>query len=631
MPSGFRIEKLSVTGPSKTDAEVSFVDGLNVIFGASDTGKSYILKCIDYCFGAKEQPKPITESNGYTTVTLTLQKRSNSERLEIIRGLSGGDVRVRTYSGTELLTEEDISAVHSSKNSKNLSQKLLEMVGLSGTTVIKNKRGDRKNLSFRNIAHLTVVDEERIISERPPHQSGLPQDKTFETCLLRYILTGDDASDVIVAEAKEAALGGEYKIELLDEFISDLEAALTSNQVSDEEVTLQLESINSSVDEAFQSYGEIRNSIAELESRRTRIATDLSQNKSRLTVVSGLMLRFELLSRHYESDLKRLEVVSEAGQLLEHFPPERCVFCGALPEAQSPNMVDHAIDVEALRKSARAERDKIESLRRDLGEKIGELARESDELRVAVTEAEEAVAEAEAAVSSELRPAMTATEERLRELVSRRDSLLKAQGDWERLKAYRVQRSALIEQLTPNSPSTKTEKVPTKVTVGEADDFTEMIQSVLQSWNYPEAGKVLYSEKDQDIVIGRQARKAHGKGVRAITCSGFLYGLMRYCADKDRPHPRVLILDSPLVSYREPVNGQPSESGESAEISEDAALQAAGVKDAFYRALQSNAHDCQVIVLENRDPPNDIEAERITVFTKTAQGRYGFFPIPAEQ
>ena len=47
----FMIEKLRVSGAGKIDGVVEFADGLNLIQGRSNTGKTWILRCINYLFG----------------------------------------------------------------------------------------------------------------------------------------------------------------------------------------------------------------------------------------------------------------------------------------------------------------------------------------------------------------------------------------------------------------------------------------------------------------------------------------------------------------------------------------------------------------------------------------------------
>lgn len=66
--SGFYIKSITAHGSGKKDATVSFCEGLNIIQGYSDTGKTCILKCIDYMFGSSEEP--FDRNTGYCRVTM---------------------------------------------------------------------------------------------------------------------------------------------------------------------------------------------------------------------------------------------------------------------------------------------------------------------------------------------------------------------------------------------------------------------------------------------------------------------------------------------------------------------------------------------------------------------------------
>jgi len=53
------------------------------------------------------------------------------------------------------------------------------------------------------------------------------------------------------------------------------------------------------------------------------------------------------------------------------------------------------------------------------------------------------------------------------------------------------------------------------------------------------------------------------------------------------------------------------------------------VRQAFYEALAHTPPDQQILVLENEDPPEDVQSKsRYTHFSRlVGLGRYGFFPI----
>ena len=99
-----------------------------------------------------------------------------------------------------------------------------------------------------------------------------------------------------------------------------------------------------------------------------------------------------------------------------------------------------------------------------------------------------------------------------------------------------------------------------------------------------------------------------------MTCSAFLVALAVQCTKAQLPHPGILLLDSPLVAYKDP------------DAETDAILRA-GVKENFFRTLATGLTTAQVIVFENELPPEDL-SEFITHihFTRSAEGRYGLFP-----
>ena len=50
--SKFYIKKLTAYGETKKESSIEFSPYLTIICGASNTGKTYIFKCIKYLFGS---------------------------------------------------------------------------------------------------------------------------------------------------------------------------------------------------------------------------------------------------------------------------------------------------------------------------------------------------------------------------------------------------------------------------------------------------------------------------------------------------------------------------------------------------------------------------------------------------
>ncbi|WP_196601808.1 AAA family ATPase [Pectinatus frisingensis] len=63
----FFIKQIGATGDNVKPSFLQFKDGVNIIFGASNSGKSYVINCINFMFYGKI---PFTkEATGYNKVS----------------------------------------------------------------------------------------------------------------------------------------------------------------------------------------------------------------------------------------------------------------------------------------------------------------------------------------------------------------------------------------------------------------------------------------------------------------------------------------------------------------------------------------------------------------------------------
>lgn len=81
--------------------------------------------------------------------------------------------------------------------------------------------------------------------------------------------------------------------------------------------------------------------------------------------------------------------------------------------------------------------------------------------------------------------------------------------------------------------------------------------------------------------------------------SAFVIALVRYCQKKKLPHPGVVVIDSPLTSYKR--RGARDVKGSDSTVS-------SGVEAAFWEALTKIGKDVQVIIVENKEPPATVAA-----------------------
>ena len=66
------LRRLRVVGAGKAPAEISFHPTLTFLTGASNTGKSHIFGCIDFCLGGTTPEHDFDEARGYDRALLEL-------------------------------------------------------------------------------------------------------------------------------------------------------------------------------------------------------------------------------------------------------------------------------------------------------------------------------------------------------------------------------------------------------------------------------------------------------------------------------------------------------------------------------------------------------------------------------
>lgn len=147
------------------------------------------------------------------------------------------------------------------------------------------------------------------------------------------------------------------------------------------------------------------------------------------------------------------------------------------------------------------------------------------------------------------------------------------------------------------------------------DEFAVQVGNLLKEWNFPDADHVHFDEQTRDLIISGKRRSSRGKGMRSITHAAFIIGLMEFCLNNELFHPGFVVLDSPLLAYRQPENNEDDLSG-------------TDVQDKFYEYL-SKWNDRQILVIENVNPPASIRARPSSIFfsKNPDQDRYGFFPV----
>ncbi len=609
------LRQLAFTGPATSPASLSFGEGLNLLYGASNTGKSFATKAIDYMLGGSKALPDITERRPFDRAWLTLSTSDGEQTLS--RAIAGGNFRARPGRAIGLNAEvEDrvLAARHDAQDDGNVSQLLLSLIGLQGRRIAVDANGKRRSLSFRDVARFCIVDETTIQSEGSPIQSGQAVSQTAERSTFKLLLTGiDDSAIVEVADSRTFASSMNAQLEMLDEMIGAINAEIEADFGATDDLADQERRLDDSFAEAQADLDAAQGSIRELLDRKRQLGLELTVAAGRLDEIDLSLGRFVQLDGVYVSDIQRLEALEEAGFLFSLGGDRDCPLCGAAPEAQHHHQ--DIGDVERVRGAAAAEAAKIARQRADLQHTVRQLGVSRQRIleRLSLLRAELSGTEAEL---ERLAPTATAARRAVTEIMEVRDRVKRGLSLVE-------QRASLLGRradVAARKPASRGERPRIGVDGTTAHDFAQTVSRVLAAWRFPGDRHVSFDDASYDLRIDGKLRGHNGKGVRAITHAAFKVALLLFCRERDLPHPGFLVLDTPLLTYRDPMEDDRLEDDERA-------LAASSLKQYFFEHLASVSDVGQFVIVENVDPPAGLDRiANVEVFNGLGQGgRAGLF------
>lgn len=609
--SGIRLKHLVFTGPKVEPAVLEFKDGLNILYGASNTGKSFTAEAILFMVGASKALRVNEEMAPYDGAWLGLMLPDGRE-VTLYRATRGGPFKLHEGLVRSAAADqgEVLQGKHDAKRTDTVSHLLLEAMGLAGKEIVKDANGKKASLSIRLVAPYMVVSEEEIIATTSPVlASGAPTDRTLERNIFKLLLTGmDDSAAVTVQKPSDKKVAQAAKIEFADQLIAELDARLVDAD-DEAEIEEQLEKLDRSSEGLFDRLRGAQSELDDFVGRR-RAAMDRKRELEQRTEELDLTLqRFARLQTVYASDLLRLQSIEEGGFVLVAMAGMDCPVCGAAPEAQRHN---HAADEIALaHRAAAAEARKIEVEQRELASTMASLGAESTGLKRLIDYETDAIDDLETAIGS-ARPNEVSARQSYETYAAERAEIQKVADLYRR----RSEMVALRDGIESESTKRDGDALAVGPDATAAYAFGEIVKSVLQRWQFPDADKAQFDLVANDVTIGGKARASNGKGVRAILHAAFNVAMIVYCIKKELPHPGFLVLDTPLLTYREPMKSKKH----GALAPDEAALKSTSLAENFYKHLAELTGKLQVIVIENSDPP---ASARLVANVETFTGEEG--------
>jgi hypothetical protein len=609
---GFSVKRIIITGSGKKDAVLKFDTGLNVISGASDTGKTYVFEALNYMMGSGEIPKEVEEGKGYQEVFLEIED-INKNIYTIKRNLSDGKMFIYecTYENRNNKTPLKIIEKHDVKDKNNISSFLLELCKSEYKSVVKSlKTGSVESFTFRDFARLIMLSEEKIISKKSVILGNVgPVKYTKYKNSFKTIVTGIEDEGIKSEEDKKISkITLDAKIEMMDNLITKYTEDLKELNTNFSSVGSDINELEAVINEIEEIINNKKQILEDIEDKRKLLLNEQRENTTILEYNIEVIKKFSLLKENYLSDLQRIEFVDEANYYINQLDNVKCPVCLSSIEKESN------IDIKSISISIIAEKNKLEKQLNEIDETISILEEKNENIKLKNREIIAKVDELTLRANTELKPIIELKLNELKNFLKGRDIL----NEKEYIESKLLEIEQIRTDLIKKKRNIKIEKIEIhELNNTNINDICKMVSSLLIEWKLFSGPVVEFNVKDFDFIINGKKKESFGKGYRAIINSALVIAIMKYTVDRGLPHPKLIILDSPLTTFKEK-----DKDGNKDEVDDM-------VKKSFYNHLANNFSNEQIIVFENVEPDSQIKG-KITYyhFSKNKNnGRYGFFWI----
>lgn len=601
----FYISKITAAGPGKTPAVVEFCNGLNIICGVSDSGKTCVLKCIQFAMGIIDTPfdegktgydnvnMTVVTSNGILLFSRQIRKNVVTVVSEV-NGIPGG-----TY---------DIKYKKNGNKNPVLNELWLKLIGIEGLPmIIKNQRFERQRLQWNTLSGVFWLNEREIEN---PNSVLLPEAETqrpyFLACLL-YLLTGNSYSETEQQEKNEIS---DAKRIAVRQFVNHQIAQMSDRRERLQNTLSAFENIDveAELQKLIDNLSETEDAIAAAAAESKELLGTLLGFKEQEAELAMTHTQFQALKSQYTADVKRLTfIVDSEVHMGDMDPNETCPFCGGKI---------HPKDQESYIETARAELSRILTQLKGLEESENDIDSSLTELRMEICPLEERIEEINTMVAAELTPHA----EKLKDAISQYRSYIQLQEEISLLHTLSTDWSTELQKQEAMEISEKPKFKP-------KDHFPQgfnaridgIAYSILQDCRYEGLNIAHFNMGTFDLEVnGLKKEISHGKGYWAFINTVLGLTFRQYLHEEARYKPGLFVVDTPLLGLDQGVeDGAPS-----------------SMRTALFRYFLQHQSEGQMIVVENTKdlPPLDYEGQGAAVieFTQNkytsrfSKSRYGF-------
>lgn len=588
----YYIKYISLTGAEVETAVVNFERGLNIVYGPSNTGKSYIIECINYMFGSKTKTFSIGRDTGYDCVEMLVIH--NNQEIFMKRYIGENWIYVQSFSPN--IESGKYSAARSKPHINEFWLELMKIEIPFG--IIKNEHYERNVLSVRTFLHTFLIEEDNIPQKESILFKKGGYSRTAILSTLLYLITGDSLEEYDEIEKKPIK---EAKKSAVVEYIN-------SNLHSLAMLKSEIPAYENS--DLIQVQGKINSLLSEIDNNENRLSKAIKRSEilsseiykvnDQLAESTMLHNRYEVLQEQYLSDIKRLTFIVE-GELHkpEYMEKSYCPFCdGQIIKENHESYIG----------SAAAELKRITLQLYDLEEAEESIIAEKINLEEKSFNLQSERGNVETVIDSELKPKI----KKLRELLYFYRRSIEIQNE---IKTINNLEDSMILDLKGFETKKETEvKYRPRHYFNDLiiEGLDSILNSILKAANFDNLSSAYFNIKNFDVVVNGKEKSKYGQGYRAFLNTIVALTFMKYLKECGTYAPGMLIVDSPILSLKE------KEAEQAPDNMSD------NMKESLFKYMINHQDNGQMIIVENEIPKLDYGNANLIYFSKdTEHGRYG--------
>lgn len=590
MNNRFYISKIRIEGDNKKTVNINLANGLNVILGSSDCGKSHLYKIIYFVLGGSKAPdeeQTIPESKGYNTYYLEITGKNKVYTLKRNR-ISKSKLYI--YD-TDIININDKTKVKDITNSK-ISSELLKKIGIKERKIL-HRLDKIGNLTISNYKKLFFVNEDDVSAEnQSPILSIQHTEAARGRSIFKCFLDDSDYSSFNNQTSNEIV---ETSQQYTKEYIQTLLNEAEKQQKTFEEEIKNIDNNVLNITTAYKRRDEIKNIITNFEIKINDLTEEKKNLNDKLQQNQILYNRFLLLKEYCDNDLKRIDFIKEGNDQFNNLKDLNCPLCGCATEKKE------IVNYKTVEQAVNYERNKILSNLNDLNKSIEDVISDVDLLKKEITAIDDKINEQLDNYKLNVEPELIKNEAIIAKYIDTQILIKNKENNEQLIEKFKYDikniKNIIISEDEKANKLTLKDILSSEETTNKILLLEKEIQSLIKEWEieFDKDSKLqneLIVEFDTDICdikVNGRPRSSFGQGVRAILYTAFLVGFLKYCIKNDLQHPGFTVIDSPLTTYKKHKN----QNNKNEDLKKE-------THQLFYESL-SKLNNAQIIIIENSD------------------------------